>query len=158
MSAVRSLDAYTLRDMAAADIADVALVEATSYLFPWSEGIFRDCLRVGYCCRVLCCGDETVGYCIISFGANEAHLLNLCVRPDLHGMGLGRHLLWHALERARDAGVKTMFLEVRPSNEHALALYKKKGFHKVAKRPAYYQAHDGREDADVLAKKLTADS
>jgi len=154
MSAVRSLDAYTLRDMAAADIADVALVEATSYLFPWSEGIFRDCLRVGYCCRVLCCGDETVGYCIISFGANEAHLLNLCVRPDLHGMGLGRHLLWHALERARDAGVKTMFLEVRPSNEIALSLYRSEGFVEVGYRRSYYRGVNGREDALVLALEL----
>ncbi len=154
MSAVRSLDAYTLRDMAAADIADVALVEATSYLFPWSEGIFRDCLRVGYCCRVLCCGDETVGYCIISFGANEAHLLNLCVRPDLHGMGLGRHLLWHALERARDAGAKTMFLEVRPSNEIALSLYRSEGFVEVGYRRSYYRGVNGREDALVLALEL----
>lgn len=154
MSAVRSLDAYTLRDMAAADIADVALVEAASYLFPWSEGIFRDCLRVGYCCRVLCCGDETVGYCIISFGANEAHLLNLCVRPDLHGMGLGRHLLWHALERARDAGVKTMFLEVRPSNEIALSLYRSEGFVEVGYRRSYYRGVNGREDALVLALEL----
>lgn len=154
MSAVRRLDAYTLRDMAAADIADVALVEAASYLFPWSEGIFRDCLRVGYCCRVLCCGDETVGYCIISFGANEAHLLNLCVRPDLHGMGLGRHLLWHALERARDAGVKTMFLEVRPSNEIALSLYRSEGFVEVGYRRSYYRGVNGREDALVLALEL----
>ena len=154
MSAVRSLDAYTLRDMAAADIADVALVEATSYLFPWSEGIFRDCLRVGYCCRVLRCGDETVGYCIISFGANEAHLLNLCVRPDLHGMGLGRHLLWHALELARDAGVKTMFLEVRPSNEIALSLYRSEGFVEVGYRRSYYRGVNGREDALVLALEL----
>jgi ribosomal-protein-alanine N-acetyltransferase len=140
--------------MAAADIADVALVEAASYLFPWSEGIFRDCLRVGYCCRVLCCGDETVGYCIISFGANEAHLLNLCVRPDLHGMGLGRHLLWHALERARDAGVKTMFLEVRPSNEIALSLYRSEGFVEVGYRRSYYRGVNGREDALVLALEL----
>ena len=54
--------------------------------------------------------------------------------------------------------MREIFLEVRPSNTNALALYKKKGFHKVAKRPAYYQAEDGREDADVLVKKLTADS
>ncbi len=154
MSAVRRLDAYTLRDMAAADVADVAVVEAASYLFPWSEGIFRDCLRVGYCCRVLCCGDEAVGYCIISFGANEAHLLNLCVRPDLHGMGLGRHLLWHALERARDAGVKTMFLEVRPSNEIALSLYRSEGFVEVGYRRSYYRGVNGREDALVLALEL----
>ncbi len=61
------------------------------------------------------------------------------------------------LLRARTASVREIFLEVRPSNANALALYKKKGFYTVAKRPAYYQAQDGREDAAVLAKKLTVD-
>lgn len=156
MSAVRSLDSYTLRDMTAGDVAEVAAIEATSYLFPWSEGIFRDCLRVGYCCRVLCDGAHAVGYCIVSFGASEAHLLNLCIRSDLHGLGLGRYLLLHALDRAREAGVRTMYLEVRPSNRIALALYRTMGFVQVGHRRAYYRGQNGREDALVLALDLGA--
>ena len=62
------------------------------------------------------------------------------------------------LFRARSAGVREIFLEVRPSNERAIALYRKKGFHQVANRPAYYQANKGREDAAVLAKKLVIDN
>jgi ribosomal-protein-alanine N-acetyltransferase len=73
-------------------------------------------------------------------------------------MGYGELLLDEVLFRTRTTSVREIFLEVRPSNANALSLYKKKGFHKVAKRPAYYQAEDGREDADVLVKKLTADS
>ena len=61
------------------------------------------------------------------------------------------------LFRARSAEVREILLEVRPSNVNALALYKKKGFHQVAERPQYYQAHEGREDACVLAKKLAFD-
>ncbi len=61
------------------------------------------------------------------------------------------------LFRARAASVRAIFLEVRPSNKAAIALYKKKGFHQVANRPAYYQANKGREDAAVLVKKLVTD-
>ena len=58
------------------------------------------------------------------------------------------------MQRSRAASVREIFLEVRPSNRTALALYRKKGFHQVANRPAYYQAREGREDAAVLVKKL----
>ena len=73
-------------------------------------------------------------------------------------MGYGEKLLDEILFRARSSSVRQIFLEVRPSNEHAISLYRKKDFHKVADRPAYYQASKGREDANVLVKKLTSDS
>ena len=98
------------------------------------------------------------GYGILSIAAGEAHILNICVDPAWRSMGYGDRLLDEILFRARTTSVRQIFLEVRPSNKNALALYRKKGFHKVANRPAYYQAHDGREDADVLVKKLTTDN
>ena len=99
--------------------------------------------------------DEVAGYSILSIAAGEAHILNICVHPDFRSLGYGEKLLDDLLFRARSTSVREIFLEVRPSNEHALALYKKKDFHKVADRPAYYQASHGREDANVLVKKLT---
>ena len=72
----------------------------------------------------------------------------------LRSRGYGEKLLDELLFRARASQVRQVFLEVRPSNERAIALYRKKGFHLVANRPAYYQAHGGREDAAVFAKKL----
>ena len=42
-----------IRPMRAADVPEVVEIERASYQFPWSEGIFRDCLRVGYLCRVI---------------------------------------------------------------------------------------------------------
>ena len=140
------------------DLANVSDIERRSYDFPWSHGIFRDCLLAGYQCVVLDREGDVAGYGILSIAAGEAHILNICVDPAYRSLGYGERLLDDMLFRARTSAVAQIFLEVRPSNQHALALYKKKGFHKVAKRPAYYQAHDGREDADVLAKKLTADS
>lgn len=147
-----------IRKMTHEDLAAVSNIERLSYDFPWSHGVFRDCLLAGYQCIVLERDDEIAGYSILSIAAGEAHILNICVHPDFRSLGYGEKLLDDLLFRARSSSVREIFLEVRPSNEHALALYKKKDFHKVADRPAYYQASHGREDANVLVKKLTTDS
>lgn len=146
-----------IRSMRHEDLALVSDIERRSYEFPWSHGVFRDCLLAGYQCIVLDRDGIVAGYGILSVAAGEAHILNLCVDPSWRSRGYGERLLDEILFRARTASVREIFLEVRPSNEHALALYRKKGFHKVAHRPAYYQARGGREDADVLVKKLTVD-
>ena len=146
-----------VRSMRHEDLPMVSDIERRSYEFPWSHGVFRDCLLAGYQCIVLERDGSVAGYGILSVAAGEAHILNLCVEPGLRSLGYGERLLDDILFRARTSSVREIFLEVRPSNEHALALYRKKGFHKVANRPAYYQARGGREDADVLVKKLTAD-
>ena len=103
-------------------------------------------------------GDAVAGYGVLSIAAGEAHILNICVDRVHRSRGYGEQLLDEMLYRARTAQVRQIFLEVRPSNERAIALYRKKGFHQVANRPAYYQAHGGREDAAVFAKKLVIDS
>ena len=144
----------TIRDMGHDDLAMVSDIERRSYEFPWSHGVFRDCLLAGYQSIVLIREDRVAGYGILSVAAGEAHILNLCVEPELRSHGYGERILDEILFRARSASVREIFLEVRPSNATALALYRKKGFHQVANRPAYYQADKGREDAAVLAKKL----
>ena len=144
----------SIRDMTHDDLSMVSDIERRSYEFPWSHGVFRDCLLAGYQNIVLLRGDVVGGYGVLSVAAGEAHILNICVHPDYRSRGYGEKLLDEMLFRARTASVRQIFLEVRPSNERAIALYRKKGFHQVANRPAYYQAHGGREDAAVLAKKL----
>ncbi len=138
------------------DLSMVSDIERRSYDFPWSHGVFRDCLLAGYHCMVLERDGRVAGYGILSIAAGEAHILNLCVDPNYRSHGYGEQLLDTILARSRAANVREIFLEVRPSNVTALALYRKKGFHSVARRPAYYQASEGREDAAVLAKKLTS--
>ena len=147
----------SIRKMRHEDLPHVSDIERRSYDFPWSHGVFRDCLLAGYQCIVLERDGEVAGYGILSVAAGEAHILNLCVEPAWRSHGYGERLLDDMLFRARTASVREIFLEVRPSNANALALYQKKGFHQVANRPAYYQAQGGREDAAVLAKKLTID-
>ena len=147
----------SIRGMRHEDLGHVSDIERRSYDFPWSHGVFRDCLLAGYHCTVLERDGEVSAYGILSVSAGEAHILNLCVTPAYRSHGYGAKVLDVMLLQARAASVRQVFLEVRPSNANALALYKKRGFHQVANRPAYYQARDGREDACVLVKKLVID-
>jgi ribosomal-protein-alanine N-acetyltransferase len=142
------------RPMSLPDVPAVAAVERAAYPFPWSDGVFRDCVRVGYVCRVVEAGGEVAGYGIMSFGAGEAHILNICVRADLRSQGVGRRLMASLLEQASDAYMQDVFLEVRPSNNVALTLYESMGFVRVGLRKAYYQAMGGREDALVYKLPL----
>src|ERR1700734_1596512 len=143
-----------IRPMTEADVAEVFAVERASYQFPWSEGIFRDCLRVGYVCRVLALENRVIGYGVMSVGAGEAHILNLCVADACRCRGLGRRMLVYLLERGAAAGMSEAFLEVRPSNTEAIPLYQAIGFEQVGMRRGYYQAVGGREDAAVLRLTL----
>jgi ribosomal-protein-alanine N-acetyltransferase len=151
-----SAETITHRRMVETDVTGVIALERAAYLFPWSEGIFRDCLRVGYLCRVLEAGDGLGGYAIMSMGAGEAHILNICIRADLRGLGVGRRLLTWLLDQAREAGQGWAFLEVRPSNRPAIRLYESLGFEPVGLRRGYYQAVGGREDAIVYRLDLDA--
>src|SRR5262249_24024788 len=94
-----------IRPMRGSDVLDVVEIERSSYQFPWSEGIFRDCLRVGYICRVVTVGRALHGYGVMSVGAGEAHVLNLCVGEAFRCRGAGRRLLLCLLERAHAAGM-----------------------------------------------------
>ena len=147
-----------IRDMTHEDLSMVSDIERRSYEFPWSHGVFRDCLLAGYQTIVLMRDDAVAGYGVLSIAAGEAHVLNICVDPAYRSRGYGKQLLDELLFRARSSNVRQIFLEVRPSNERAIALYRKKGFHQIAHRPAYYQANEGREDAAVFAKKLVTDN
>jgi ribosomal-protein-alanine N-acetyltransferase len=142
--------------MSPSDLQAVANVERASYEFPWSPGIFRDCLLAGYYSLVLEVAGTVIGYGIMSIASAEAHLLNLCVHPLSQRRGYGRHILSELLAVARDSEVEKVFLEVRPSNGVALSLYYSMGFEQIGIRPSYYQTSGGREDAVVLAATLRA--
>lgn len=151
---LREVPEVLVRPMMEMDLPEVAAIEAASYVFPWSENIFRDCLRVGYTCRALDLAGQIIGYGVMSLGAGEAHILNVCVREQYRIVGFGRRLLAHLLERAVAGGVTEAFLEVRPSNLAAIRLYHRLGFEQIGIRRGYYQAPDGREDAIVLKLEL----
>ena len=153
-SETSELPQVRLRPMTEGDLAAVVGIERSVYPFPWTEGIFSDCLRVGYHCTVLELDFLLVGYGIVASGAGEAHLLNVCVREEFRNRGFGRALVAGLLQQAAGAGAEVIFLEVRPANTAAIRLYEAMGFQQAGFRAGYYQAAEGREDALVMRRAI----
>ena len=146
----------SFRAMRTQDLEAVSRIELTAYPHPWTFGIFRDCLAAGYECWVLERSGELIGYGVLSVAGGEAHILNVCVAPIEQGRGLGRRILARLLDLARWHRAERVFLEVRPSNAAAVALYDSIGFNEIGRRPNYYPGKRGREDALVMAMELLA--
>ena len=156
MSAVSSPRPPSLRALREDDLDAVMDIEERGYPFPWTRGIFVDCLRAGYPSLALEDDGDLVGYGVLSVAADEGHILNVCVDPRVQSRGLGRLLFRALVQLARDHAAHRVFLEVRPSNGPALKLYESEGFNEIGRRPRYYPAHGGREDALVMAMELVS--
>lgn len=158
MSANLELDlTRKFRKMISEDVSEILNIEKRIYTHPWTEGIFNDCIRVGYNCWVYIEAETIVAYGLVSIAANEAHILNLCVAPESQGQGLGKLMLFKLIQLAEDRLSDSIFLEVRESNLVALNLYEQEGFNRIGLRKNYYPSEDGKEDALVFAKALNID-
>ena len=144
----------TFRPMLAEDLDWVSDAEQGIYPFPWSRTNFADSLSAGYSSWVMQLAEESVAYAVLMLVMDEAHLLNISVRPELQGRGLGSELLEHLCVVALGFGAAQMFLEVRSSNEAGLRLYDKWRFVRIGLRKGYYPAAQGREDAVVMHRGL----
>jgi [ribosomal protein S18]-alanine N-acetyltransferase len=146
---------WHLQPMHEEHLEQVLDIERRAYPFPWTEGIFRDCLKVGYSAWVVRSpSGEVLAYALMSMAVGEAHVLNLCVEPAYHQQGLGTFLMTHLIRLARGAGMDLMLLEVRRSNAAAIGLYLGMGFRKLGVRKGYYPATQGSEDALLLGYEL----
>ncbi|MCB1857281.1 MAG: ribosomal protein S18-alanine N-acetyltransferase [Gammaproteobacteria bacterium] len=154
MSAILKDPHLQLYPMRLVDVDEVMALERRCYEFPWTSGIFTDCLAVGYCCWTCRLDEQILGYAVMSVAAGEAHILNVCVHPEYRGHGLGQRLLQRLLTLAGKHGADSVFLEVRASNLVALGLYRKTGFNEIGVRRGYYPVRGGREDAILLALSL----
>jgi len=141
-----------LHAMQVADLDAVMQMEQANHPYPWTRGNFSDSLQYGYQARVLrSASNDLLGYFLMLYAVDEAHLLNITVATHLHGKGVGRWLLDQACRQAKEAGMQSMLLEVRPSNRRALHVYERYGFVPIGLRKQYYPAADnGREDAIVM--------
>lgn len=146
-------DAICFRPMTEADIDAVLKVEYAAFTHPWTRGIFLDGLK-SYQCWLMFEGDQQVGHGVIQLILDEAHLLNITVKPQSQGRGLGLSLLTHLMQEAQKKGAQECFLEVRASNVSAYRLYERFGFNEIGRRRDYYPSADGREDALVMACTL----
>jgi len=149
------------RPMTEADIPAVLAMERAACLHPlhaWSEDNYRSSIRAGYWLRVRCEGDSgrVVAVCVAMDGFDEVHLLNIAVDRGLQRRGVAVDLIGHLVARCRQQGATSLWLEVRPSNEGARALYRREGFVEVGVRRGYYPAPEGREDALVMRREIAA--
>lgn len=142
------------RFMRQEDLDQVMKIEQSICDIPWTRRNFEDCLASDYHCKILDHDGEHAGHSVLSAAAGEAHLLNISIDFRFQGKGFGRVLLKHMLAAAVELGAKTVFLEVRDSNEVAQALYLSEGFNEVGRRLNYYPAKQGREDAVIMAMEL----
>ncbi len=140
------------RRMTEQDLDEVVAIEDAVYPHPWSRGNFIDSIRSDYQAWVLRDGTgRLLGYFLLMFAVDEVHLLNISVRGDLHGRGLGRYQLQKIVALGQQGGMQSVLLEVRPSNVRALEVYERYGFVRIGLRKNYYPAGiAGREDAIVM--------
>ena len=143
--------------MQASDIEQVVSIENDAFPFPWTRGNFLDSLASGYPAWVMRAHDgRLAGYFLLMNAVDELHILNITVRPDLQGSGLGRVLLNKVVALARAENMQSVLLEVRPSNQRALDVYRHVGFVQIGVRKNYYPAGAAaREDAIVMRLPLS---
>ena len=150
---IRNLTTYAR--MAEPNLDDIVAIEQAVHIHPWSRGNFADSITAGYHCWVANRESALVGYGVVMIGAGEAHLLNLSVAPDWQRQGIGAELTRFFVKLSRDYGADKIYLEVRPSNGAARALYVAQGFAEIGVRRDYYPASGGREDAVIMELPLT---
>lgn len=143
------------RTMQSSDLEAVVAIERQVQFHPWNKQQFLDSLTTASHCSVLEQAGQVIGFCILQTVVDEANLLLMAIDPAHQGKGYGYILLEQAVEALGERCVM-VFLEVRVSNQAAIGLYEKLGFHQVGTRRGYYPSATGREDAAVMA--LTRDN
>ena len=148
------IDSTTYNRMAEPELDEIVAIEQAVHIHPWTRGNFEDSMSAGYHCWVARRARSLVGYGVVVIAADEAHLLNLSVAPGWQRKGIGSELTGFFVKLARDYGAEKIYLEVRPSNTAARALYAGHGFTEIGLRRDYYPSASGREDAVIMELEL----
>ncbi|TCB37580.1 ribosomal-protein-alanine N-acetyltransferase [Acinetobacter sp. ANC 4910] len=145
-----------IRLMQQADVNAVVQIEKLVQSHPWTLNQFQDAVN-GYQSTVIEQAGQVVGFCILQPVLDEANLLLMAIDPNQQGKGLGYRLLDESIALLKNQPVQ-IFLEVRESNQAAIALYEKSGFHQIDLRKNYYPSpNGGREHAIIMVKACTDD-
>jgi len=140
--------------MTVTDLDAVVAAESRIHPFPWTRGNFSDSLAAGHGAWLAREEGQMIGYALMMQAVDEVHLLNISILPEIQRGGRGSALLNHLVDWARAHAAKRMLLEVRPGNVAGQRFYKLNGFVEIGRRRDYYQTHEGREDAIVMARDL----
>ncbi|MDS1311969.1 MULTISPECIES: ribosomal protein S18-alanine N-acetyltransferase [Marinobacter] len=143
-----------IRPLVPEDMPEMLEIERQGHSHPWTEGVFLDCFKPDYRLWGAWLGGSLEGFVVGTYMLDEVHLLNICVHPRSRSHGVGRLLLRHLIAEATHEGMNQMLLEVRLSNSVASKLYRNEGFEEIGRRPGYYPAASGREDARVMSLLL----
>lgn len=142
-----------VRDLGPEDVPEVLAIERASFTTPWSEILFmNEIFKPRSLPKVAVIGEQIVGYICANYLLDEAHILNVTVHPDFRKLGIASSLVHSMIDLLRKAGSRTIYLEVRISNEAALRMYEKAGFRTISARKAYYTLPV--EDAIIMALYL----
>lgn len=132
------------------DLSAIGLIENEVHAYPWTQGNFLDSIKSNHACLMMKLNEEIIGYTVMMFVLDECHLLNISIKKSMQKKGYGSHLLKEVIRQANLAHAKTIYLEVRASNQTAIHLYDKHGFNEMSIRKDYYRAKEGREDAVLM--------
>jgi [ribosomal protein S18]-alanine N-acetyltransferase len=151
-------ESFRTRPASPADLAGLVSLERASFSDPWSSTQLADALAQPTCLALVAEGKDgvVVGDLLGRVVADEAEILTLAVHPDCRRQGIGQLLLDRALEALLQRGVRSVWLEVRQSNEGARALYTRAGFIATGLRRGYYRRPV--EDALVLKRELSTNA
>ncbi|XID76002.1 ribosomal protein S18-alanine N-acetyltransferase [Alkanindiges sp. WGS2144] len=142
-----------IRVMTLADLPRVHFIEQQVQSHPWSQQLFIDSIQAGHQCTVLELDGTIAGFCILQKVLDEANLLLMAIASEYQKQGLGYQLLEQSIQ-ALGTGCNMIFLEVRQSNQAAIALYEKMGFAQIDLRKNYYPTAQGKEHAVIMALTL----
>ena len=145
---------FSIRRMTLDDVEQVIAIDQASFSLPWPERTFRYEVAENSASRpwVLDVDGRVAAMIVVWFIIDEAHIATIATHPDFRRQGLGKKLLVHALNAAKEEGAQTALLEVRVSNDEAQEMYRKLGFVEVNRRPQYYS--DNGEDAILMNADL----
>jgi len=153
------LEEIRLRDAVEGDLPLIHLIEEKVYPAPWTLNFFRIIFHMNEDLFIVALDDERIiGYTvgeIETLGRKESpkkagHVLNIAVRGEYQGKGVGTILLDEVEKRFRTKGANIAYLEVRESNENAQKIYRHRGYQYVRTSENYY----GDEDGYIMTKKL----
>ena len=146
--------AYRFTPMREEHLDWVSACEVELHTFPWTSGNFLDSMAAGHGSWVMSAGTDKLGYAVMLRVLDEAHVLTISFAREAQGRGHGRAFLAWLHDEARKQGATQCFLEVRPSNTAALALYQDMAYEQIGRRRGYYPGLNGREDAIVMRREL----
>ena len=151
-SVLMSLAPVSIRSMKKADVHLLHEIARANMPYAWSKRVFMSCFREDYHGWLVSQGNhglanEVMGFAIVLAQLDECQLLNVCVKSSARRQGLASLLLDEVASFSKDNAFSKVFLEVRHSNEEAIALYRHYGFEQVGRRRRYYKKDDEREDA-----------